>query len=125
MKLLTKVAASAVYVALVGGASIGATAAGVHLATRSPLTSATAVPPDFQAGTPGSQKGPGGGGPALSWLSQRSRRRSQLWASRRIWPCTLARAPIRLVARGLGSDCGELGCVDSVQRGRSGASASR
>jgi hypothetical protein len=35
MKLLTKVVASAVYVLAVGAASIGAAAAGIHIATRS------------------------------------------------------------------------------------------
>ncbi|HEY6278974.1 MAG TPA: hypothetical protein VIX86_21900 [Streptosporangiaceae bacterium] len=56
MRLLTKVAVSAVYVVAAGGASIGATAFGVHLATRSPLASATTALSDFPAGTPPGQE---------------------------------------------------------------------
>jgi hypothetical protein len=58
MRLLTKVAVSAVYVLAVGGASTGATAFGVHLATRSPLASATTARSDFQAGTPPGPEAP-------------------------------------------------------------------
>jgi hypothetical protein len=51
MKLLTKVAASGLFVLTVGGASIGATAAGIHIATRSSLASVTAGPPATQSST--------------------------------------------------------------------------